>query len=139
MDKPSGTTAPRQSQPVITSAAERPREEWNDPLRGSVAWHTLFSSDITPTDSMSAGIAEIVPGGGALQMHRHAEPEIYFIIEGTGIMMLEGGETVVTAGSAIFIPGNAEHGLRNDGSVDLKLFYVFPTGCFADVVYKFPE
>jgi mannose-6-phosphate isomerase-like protein (cupin superfamily) len=72
-------------------------------------------------------------------MHRHAEPEIYFIIEGTGIMMLEGSETVVTAGSAIFIPSNAEHGLRNEGNVDLKLFYVFSTGCFADVVYKFPD
>jgi mannose-6-phosphate isomerase-like protein (cupin superfamily) len=139
MDKPPGTPEPRKSQPVITSAAERPREEWNDPARGSVAWHTLFSSDITPTDSMSAGIAEIVPGGGALQMHRHAEPEIYFIVEGTGIMMLEGSETVVTAGSTIFIPGNAWHGLRNEGDVGVRLFYVFPTGCFANVVYEFPE
>ena len=139
MDEPSETSISRQSQPVITSTAERSREAWNDPVRGSVAWHTLFSSDITPTDSMSAGIAEVVPGGGALQMHRHAEPEIYFIIEGSGIMMLEGRETVVTAGSAIFIPGNAWHGLRNESDVGVRLFYVFPTGCFADVVYEFPE
>jgi mannose-6-phosphate isomerase-like protein (cupin superfamily) len=139
MDEPSETSISRQSQPVITSTTERSREAWNDPVRGSVAWHTLFSSDITPTDSMSAGIAEVVPGGGALQMHRHAEPEIYFIIEGSGIMMLEGRETVVTAGSAIFIPGNAWHGLRNEGDVCVRLFYVFPTGSFADVVYEFPD
>ncbi len=126
-------------QGVITSVDERPREGWDDPVRGLVAWYTLFSSDITPTDSMAAGIAEIVPGGGALKLHAHAEAEIYYIIEGTGIMSLDGRETVVGAGTAVFIPGDAEHGLRNESGSTLKLFYVFPTGRFSDVVYRFPE
>lgn len=124
---------------VITRIEERPREGWDDPVRGCVAWYTLFSSDITPTDSMAAGIAEIVPGGGALRLHSHAEAEIYYIIEGTGIMSLDGRETVVGAGTAVFIPGDAEHGLRNEAGSTLKLFYVFPTGRFSDVVYHFPE
>ena len=62
-----------------------------------------------------------------------------FIVEGTGILTLDGVEQVVTAGSAVFIPGNAEHGLRNESGSGLKLFYVFPTDRFADVVYRFPE
>lgn len=86
-------------QGVITRIEERPREGWDDPVRGRVAWYTLFSSDITPTDSMAAGIAEIAPGGGALRLHSHAEAEIYYIIEGTGIMSLDGRETVVGAGT----------------------------------------
>lgn len=127
------------SQAVITRAEERPREEWDDPVRGSVAFHTLLSSDITPTDSMCAGIAEVVPGGGAKQLHRHAEPEIYYILEGTGILTIDQVETVVTAGATIFIPGDAEHGLRNESPANVRLFYVFPVGRFGDVVYRFPE
>ncbi len=127
------------SQAVITRIADRPREEWDDPVRGSVAFHTLLSSDITPTDSMSAGVAEFVPGGHALQVHRHAEPEIYYILEGQGIMTIDGIETEVVAGDVIFIPGNAEHGIRNGSDTSLRLFYVFPIGCFGDVVYRFPD
>ena len=127
------------SQAVITNTAERPRETWDDPVRGSVSWYTLFSSDITPTDSMCAGIAEVEPGGGSRKPHRHEQPEIYLILEGTGILMLDGKESAVTAGTAVFIPGNAEHALRNESDADLKLLYVFPTGRFGDVVYQFPE
>jgi mannose-6-phosphate isomerase-like protein (cupin superfamily) len=128
-----------QSRAVVTSAEERPREGWDDPVRGKASWFTFFSSDITPTNGMSAGIAEIPPGGGSLNPHRHEPPEIYFIVEGTGILTIDGVEQVVTAGSAVFIPGNAEHGLRNESGLGLKLLYVFPTDRFADVVYRFPE
>ncbi len=127
------------AQAVITRAEERPREVWDNPARGSVSWHTLFSSDITPTDGMCAGIAQLVSGGGGNPPHRHAEPEIYLILEGTGILTVDGKESVVGKGSAVFIPGNAWHALRNETAEDLKLFYVFPTGRFSDVVYEFPS
>jgi oxalate decarboxylase/phosphoglucose isomerase-like protein (cupin superfamily) len=45
----------------------------------------------------------------------------------------------VNAGSTVFIPGNAEHGIVNTGSGDLRWFYVFPTSAFGDVVYRFSE
>lgn len=128
-----------QSQTVITRAEERVREEWDDPVRGSTAFHTLLSSDITPTDSMCAGVAEVAPGSGGARMHRHAEAEIYYILEGTGILTVDGVETVVSKDAVIFIPGDAEHGLRNESGTVLKLFYVFPTGRFSDVVYRFPD
>ncbi len=122
----------------ITSAGDRPREGWDDPaVRGNVTWFTLLSGDITPTRSLSAGIAELLPRGGCLKLHRHEQPELYFVLEGTGILTVEGRETTVTAGTTVFIPGNAEHGIRNDSDLDLKVFYVFPTDRFADVVYRF--
>ena len=127
------------SKAVITRAEERPREEWDHPARGSVAFYTLFSSDITPTDSLSAGISEVVPGGGSKQLHSHAESEIYLILEGTGIMIIDDVETVVTKGDAVFIPGFARHGLRNDSAEIVKLFYVFPNGRFSDIEYVFPD
>ena len=69
--------------------------------------------------------------------HRHEQAEIYFVAEGTGLLTVDGVETAIAAGMAAFIPGNAEHSLRNDAISTLKIFYVFPTDRFADVVYRF--
>ncbi len=127
------------SQVVIASFDDRPRETWQDPARGELSWVTLFSSDRTPTDSMTAGIAELPPGGGGRLPHRHEQPELYYVIEGTGLLTVDGRESVVGPGSAIFIPGNAAHCLRNESTTALRLLYVFPTDSFSQVIYRFAE
>jgi mannose-6-phosphate isomerase-like protein (cupin superfamily) len=124
--------------PLIARADQRPREGWDDPTRGDASWFTLFSGDRTPTTRMCAGVMELPPGGVGLRPHRHAAPEIYYITEGNGVVFVDGEESAVTAGSAVFIPGDAEHGVRNTGDVALRIFYVFPTNRFSDVVYRFP-
>ena len=124
---------------VVVRKEDRTRETFEDPSRGDVSWFTFFSSDRTATDAMSAGLAQLEPNGGRLNPHRHEQPELYFIAEGSGVLTIEGIERDVAAGSAVFIPGNAEHGIRNDGDSVLRIFYVFPTGCFADVIYRFTE
>jgi mannose-6-phosphate isomerase-like protein (cupin superfamily) len=124
---------------VIASIAERDRQGWDDATRGNASWFTLFSSDMTPTTSMSAGIMEIPPNGGTLEPHHHPQAEIYFVAEGAGLLSINGIETRITTGMAAFISGHAEHSLRNDSSVTLRIFYVFATDCFADVVYLFPS
>jgi quercetin dioxygenase-like cupin family protein len=129
----------RRSEVVITRAEDLTREAWDDPVRGKVSWFTLFSSDRTPTDSLCAGVAEIEPGGGSRRTHRHEQPELYFITEGTGILMIDDRETTVSRGTAIFIPGNVDHGLRNASDGIVRLLYVFPTGDFGDVVYGFGD
>ncbi len=128
-----------ENRPVVTNAAERPREGWGDPARGSATWFTFFSGDITPTSDMSAGVVEIPGDGGSLRPHRHEQPEIYFIVDGTGLLTIDGTETIVSSGSAAFIPSNALHGLRNESGSVLRVFYVFPTDRFSDIVYRFPE
>ena len=100
-------------QPVVTSERDRPRESWDDTSRGAVSWFTLFSRDITPTAGMTAGIAEIPPEPGPLGAHRHEQAELYYILEGRGVLTMDGVETVVSAGTAAFIPGDCEHSLRN--------------------------
>ncbi|MDQ0396229.1 cupin domain-containing protein [Labrys monachus] len=126
------------SQAVIAGTAQREREGWDDASRGNASWFTLFCADRTPTSAMSAGIMELSPAGGILEPHRHRQAEIYFVAEGTGILTIDGVETRISAGTAAFIPGDAEHSLRNDSAALLRIFYVFPTDRFADVVYRFP-
>jgi mannose-6-phosphate isomerase-like protein (cupin superfamily) len=128
-----------ESAAIVVSPAERQRKSWDNAKRGDASWFTLFSSDVTPTTAMSAGVMEIPPNGGVLKPHRHRQPEIYFVHEGTGALTVNGIATTITTGTAAFIPGDAEHSLRNDSPAVLKIFYVFPTDCFADVVYRFPD
>jgi mannose-6-phosphate isomerase-like protein (cupin superfamily) len=99
----------------------------------------LFSSPQTPTDSLCAGIALCPPNTGHLCAHRHAQAELYYIIEGNGIVVIDGIESKVEKGSTVFIPGNAEHEIRNVADTELRWFYVFPTGSFGDVVYRFSD
>lgn len=108
--------------------------------RSNCTWHTLLSSNLTPTDSLSAGIAVCPPETGNLCPHRHLQAEIYYIISGSGIATVDGVEYALETGSTFFVPGNAEHGIRNNSSdKDLRWFYVFPTSSFEEVVYKWSD
>jgi quercetin dioxygenase-like cupin family protein len=124
--------------PVIANPAGRDRESFDNPAHGNLTWFTLFSSDRTPTAEMSAGITE-VPSGGFLKAHRHTQAEIYFVHEGSGVLTIDGVASQLSAGMSVFIPGDAEHSVRNDSAAPLKIFYVFPTDSFADVVYRFSQ
>ena len=46
-------------------------------------------------------------------------------------------EVVVKAGSAVFIPAMAEHGVRQTGSERLRFFYGFPIDSLDKVEYLF--
>lgn len=124
------------AKPYITHVDDNARDGWNDPLHGKVSWHTLLSGDVTPTEGLTGGVAVLEPGDH-LNVHRHEPPELYFIFEGEGIVTLDGTEKPVRAGHAVFIPGNALHGIRNDGAAVLRFFYAFPRDSFADVTYIF--
>jgi oxalate decarboxylase/phosphoglucose isomerase-like protein (cupin superfamily) len=54
-------------------------------------------------------------------------------------MTIDGKDHHIEKGSAVFVPGNAEHGIVNGGEEELRWFYMFPTTAFGDVVYRFLE
>ena len=57
-----------------------------------------------------------LPPGQATQRHYHAESEeIYYILEGTAEMELDGARSTVAPGDAILIPPGAWHQIRADG------------------------
>jgi mannose-6-phosphate isomerase-like protein (cupin superfamily) len=125
-----------QVEPFARDEADAPQDGWDDPVRGRLRWRTLFSQGATPSKGMTCGVAEFRPGEW-LGLHRHSPAEIYYVFAGAGLMSLEGREIPVKAGSAIFIPGMAEHGIRQTGNEILRLFYVFPVDSFDGVEYLF--
>lgn len=111
-------------------------EAWDDPVRGDVSFRVLFSADRTSTSSLYTGVSELAPGG-RLGLHRHAQAEFYYVVEGSGVVVVDGVEHPVAAGSAVFIPGDAEHGSRNTGDGPFRVVYAFATDSMDDVVYRF--
>ena len=59
------------------------------------------------------------------------------MVEGTGVVYCDGQEHDVTAGSSVFIPPNADHGVRNTGQSVLRVFYAFAVDSITDVDYRF--
>ena len=128
------------SHAVFRRASDCEIESWRSAQTGDVDWWTLFSADRTPTDAMTVGIAEIPVGAPRPERgHLHTQAELYFIISGTGEVIVDGESTTVSAGDAVWIPGDTEHVAVNTSDVPLRLLYVFATDSFSDVVYRFPS
>jgi len=57
--------------------------------------------------------------------HRHKiQEQIYHVLEGEGLMEIDGARTVVRKHDVVFIPPGAEHGLYNTGFTDLTFIVV---------------
>lgn len=115
-------------------------EAFQDTSKGRCEWTTLLSSGLTPSDQLTAGIARCPASVGFLAHHRHEQPELYFILKGDGLMKIDDVEQRVSKGGLVFVPSNAEHGIRNlNDQDDLVWLYCFPTDRFEDIVYKFSD
>lgn len=130
--------------PVILSAraiATLPEDRFPDPTTGgNVSWKTLLSSPRTPTNTLTSGLARCPPRGGQLKCHRHAHAELYHLVRGRGVVTIDGEESEVAAGDVVFIPGDAEHGIRNEEEEEeLVWLYVFAADAFEEVVYRFGD
>jgi len=121
--------------PTRRDSATLPLETWDDPSKGTLHWQTLFSGGLTNTDSLTCGIALIHPGEH-FALHCHAHAEVYFGLEGTGTVMIDGAPHILSPGVALFIPGNAEHGVPSV-TEPLRWFYTFAADSFAEITYRF--
>jgi mannose-6-phosphate isomerase-like protein (cupin superfamily) len=111
-------------------------ETWDDPVRGRLSFRTLFSSETTGTSTLTSGVAEL-QAEGLLAVHQHAAAEVYYVLEGRGVVTLGDRELEVVAGSSVSIPGALPHGIRNTGADPLRVFYVLAADGMGDVEYDF--
>jgi len=117
------------------SPAGVPLEGDDHPTHGDVTWHTLISGDRTPSNSLILGIGHLKPGGW-LGLHRHDPAEFYLGLSGEGTATVDGEPHRVAAGIALFIPGNAEHGIKA-GPEGLSFAYGFAVDAFTEIEYRF--
>lgn len=93
---------------------------------------TRHGSEIRPlvdrTTSAITGCSlaeEILPPGHAVTPHHHRQiEEIYYIVEGRGVMTVGDEEQDVAAGDAVYVPRGQRHTLANTGAEPIKLLLV---------------
>ena len=93
---------------------------------------TRHGSEIRPlVDRTTSAITqcslaeELLLPGQAVTPHRHHEiEEIYYVVEGRGVMTVGDERQEVAAGDAIYVPCGQRHTLANTGSEPIKLLLV---------------
>ena len=75
----------------------------------------LLGLPTAPVRNQSLAEATLAPGQ-ATERHYHAESEeIYYVVEGSGEMELDGDRRQISVGDAVLIPPGARHQIRADG------------------------
>jgi quercetin dioxygenase-like cupin family protein len=121
--------------PARVDAADLPDERWDDPARGTIRFRTLFSQPSTASHSIVCGVA-MMAAGETFALHSHPQPEVYFGLEGTGEVLMDGAPHPLAPGVALYIPGGAVHGVPLANG-PLKWFYTFAADAFSDIDYSF--
>ncbi len=122
--------------PVVLHDQDVDAESWDDATRGVLSFRTVFGGPDCQVGQFTAGVADLEPGQW-LGLHAHEQAEIYYVFQGEVLLQLEGAEHPLRAGSAVFIPGGARHGVRNVGSTPARFFYTLAADSFDEVEYVF--
>jgi quercetin dioxygenase-like cupin family protein len=77
------------------------------------------------TVSMRSGLVVLAPGTSVGRHSTGSHEEMLVVLEGTGQMLLTGGEALpVAAGTAVYCPPNREHDVLNTGPAPLRYVFV---------------
>jgi len=86
-----------------------------------ISSYLLASPRTSDAEYLTTSVVEIRPDGRQ-RIHSHAPEQIYYILEGSGLMTVADETAHVGSGDCIFIPSGAPHGLKNDGEILLRYF-----------------
>jgi len=119
----------------VKNLASVSEQEWSSTQKyPGVRWKFLIDSDFDGSSGLSLGFAEMAPGGN-LTLHYHSPAEIYVVTNGTGILNKSGELETIKKSDVVYIAGNIEHALKNNGEETLEFYWIFPTDSFSEVEY----
>ena len=78
--------------------------------------HKMGKSTIFESPRLLVGLNAFEPGQEH-GLHAHAgQDKMYYVLEGAGLFLLDGGELPMQAGDLLAAPDGVPHGVRNTGS-----------------------
>jgi mannose-6-phosphate isomerase-like protein (cupin superfamily) len=95
------------------------KEEAPQYERDNIRSYLLVGESTVGAKHITTTLVEM-ESGGVQQPHHHATEQCYMILEGSGIMEVEGEQRPVAEGDTVFIPSNSVHGLQNTGQRTLR-------------------
>lgn len=72
-------------------------------------------------------IIKIAPGQRPSYQYHFKRAETWVVVRGSGILLQDGAERPVSAGTVVFVPKESKHAVRNTGSGEL-MFVEVQTG-----------
>lgn len=87
--------------------------------RDGITSYLLTSKRTGSAENIAVTLVEMEVDGFQ-HVHKHEPEQTYTILEGSGLMTVNGEQRPVRPGDCIFIPSWAEHGLQNTGGTMLK-------------------
>ena len=70
-------------------------------------------------------IIELGPGGYSPR-HKHDWPHINYMVDGSGVLYIDGREHTVEKGAYAYVPANADHQFRNTGDGVFRFICIVP-------------
>ncbi len=87
--------------------------------RDGIRSYLLVAESTVGAKHITTSLVEMEPGG-TQKPHHHETEQCYMILEGRGVMEVDGQRSGVRSGDTVFIPSNSVHSLVNDGTALLK-------------------
>lgn len=89
---------------------------------------SIKASAATGSDKFALGTQQVMTGTG-IPIHRHWQmDEAFYILEGSGVFILNDVRHPLEKGGSVFIPKNSWHGFENPDHELLLLWMVSPAG-----------
>ena len=106
---------------------------WQAPLPNRRKMGLMFERDITPTINLAAGTVVIPAGEEQPKLSVHEGEEIYFVVRGSGHIMLDERAVDVEQGTAVYVAPGVGHRAINGGEDEMELFWVNTPPVFGPV------
>lgn len=82
-------------------------------------------------DHFCQGYSVIYPNGG-IPEHSHPAVETYTILQGNGIMKVDGETQDITVGDVVYIESGVPHTLHNTGDQEMHMMFVYAPKMIVD-------
>lgn len=82
---------------------------------------SLLDLSVAPVRNQSLAEATIPAGEATTRHHHRASEEIYYLLEGTGVVEVDGETRPVGPGDAILIPPGSWHRIRADATGPIRM------------------
>lgn len=96
----------------------------------------LLDDAVAPAIRNCLGAVSLAPHTPATDTLAHSTSEVMFVAQGTGVLTTDEGDLPLQPGTAVYIPANAWHSLRNTGDAPLISVFSFPSPARPETVTR---
>lgn len=109
--------------PSIRNIAEEPWQQYPSHFGGALS-KALVAPETARSRLMDYRISTYQPMA-YVELHTHkVQEQVYHVLDGEGLMEIEGERSVVRKNDVIFLPPGAAHSIQNTGLGDLTFIVV---------------